>query len=393
MSDPGPLRDPGRVSHGTAVAAADLEAAGVYEPSGPHAADRLTALQLLVEHGATIDDLREAGPDLGSLAARLALRRDTPTMTVQEVAERLGVDAQTVGRIWRAVGFVNPEAGVAVMSEAELSMFEVFTAATSLFGEDVVLQLGRVIGWTTSRLADAFVSAFVANLAPTAIAEDPSGLSLVRANLDSIELMPHVTSLIDQLLRLHMLAAQRPLSDVLPDATGFESQRLTVGFVDLVGSTALARQLSIGELGAALRQFEGVAFDAVAEHGGRVVKLIGDEVMFTSQDPAGACEIALDLIDAFRDHPVLPPIRAGLAAGIVLTREGDCFGSVVNLAARAVKEAAPAEAVVDQQLASLVSDRYRFEALPTRTLKGFDGVISLARLSRLPSGRSEATGS
>src|SRR5205807_3591605 len=104
--------------------------------------------------------------------------------------------------------------------------------------------------------------------------------------------------------------------------------------------TALAQRLSARELGTVLTQFEHVAADTVTLAGGRVVKLIGDEVLYTTGDEASACTIALSLAATFAEHAVVPPVRAGLASGDVLLRDRDVFGPVVNLAARVVKIAA-----------------------------------------------------
>jgi len=67
---------------------------------------------------------------------------------------------------------------------------------------------------------------------------------------------------------------------------------------------------------------------------GRVLKMIGDEVMFLVEDPVAAAEIALGLADASRDAAELSDVRVGLALGPVLEREGDAYGPTVNLASR-----------------------------------------------------------
>jgi adenylate cyclase len=182
-----------------------------------------------------------------------------------------------------------------------------------------------------------------------------------------------------------MVALQRPLADVGLDRGGVETQRLAVGFVDLVGSTALARALTTAQLGAALTEFEETAADCVVGHGGRVVKLIGDEIMFVVGDPVAACAIALDIVDALEHHAVLPRVRGGLAVGDVLTLGGDCFGPVVNLAARVVKQADPGGVVVDLEIRRLVSgasSNYRFDTIGERTPVGFDVAPELLAVTR-----------
>jgi adenylate cyclase len=176
-------------------------------------------------------------------------------------------------------------------------------------------------------------------------------------------------------LRRHLYHIAR--KQTRSEATGYESQLLTVGFVDLVGSTPMASRLSTSELGAALTSFEATASDIVVKNGGRVVKLIGDEIMFTTTDPANACAIAAELVHVFEGHPVLPGVRAGLAHGQVLTRDGDCFGPVVNLAARVVGMAEPGTVVIS---ADVPSHGWAVEPLGPKTLKGFDAPVELARL-------------
>ena len=362
-------------------AAAALEAAGLYDPLAADARDRLEALRLLMEHGATVDDIVAARDELGGLAARLVLRPGE-RLTWREVAERAGVPLELVARIRRAAGFADSDPDAQLGSNEEVALMQGFAATAQMFGEDVVLQLTRVIGSATARIADALVSAFVVGIGPAAMADDPSGLELVRANLDAVNLLPVLTAAIDIMLRGHMVALQRPLAD-MEGAGGVETQRLAVGFVDLVGSTALARTLTTMQLGAALTEFEETAADCVVGHGGRVVKLIGDEIMFAS------CISDLlnqgDIVAALEHHAVLPRVRGGLADGEVLTFGGDCFGPVVNLAARLVKEAEPGGVVVDPEIRRLVestSPGYRFDTIGERALVGFEANLELAVVTR-----------
>ena len=65
-------------------------------------------------------------------------------------------------------------------------------------------------------------------------------------------------------------------------------------------------------------RFEALAYDAVAGHGGRVVKMIGDEVMFVTDEPAAAAEIGLALAEVYADDETVSDVRVGLAHGPVL---------------------------------------------------------------------------
>jgi adenylate cyclase len=158
---------------------------------------------------------------------------------------------------------------------------------------------------------------------------------------------------------------------------------LAVGFVDLVGSTSLASRLDFAELGAVLREFEAAVSDTVVRHQGRVVKFIGDEVMFTTRTATSGVEAAVDLSDLFRNHPRLPPVRVGLAFGPVLIREGDCFGSIVNLAARIVTVANPDSILIDSALKTQLSARdWEIEGAGHPLLKGFSSPVPVFRVAR-----------
>jgi class 3 adenylate cyclase len=165
--------------------------------------------------------------------------------------------------------------------------------------------------------------------------------------------------------------------------SGYESQTLAVGFVDLAGSTSLAGRLDFAGLGAVLREFEATVSDTVVRHRCRVVKFIGDEVMFTSRNATSALKAAVDLVELFRQHPRIPPVRAGIAFGAVLTREGDYFGSVVNLAARMVAVAEPDAVLIDSTLRSeLSAAEWVMEDAGTPSLKGFDSPVHLFRVAQ-----------
>jgi class 3 adenylate cyclase len=351
---------------------------GLYDPADEHAKLRLELLRYLTELGATPDELVAYRDALPSLASVLAIRGG-PAMTLEEVVERSGVSTDEMRRVIRTFGFADPEPDARLFTEGFLELIGGLRAAVEVFGEEGLYQLLRVLGSAMARVADAAVSAFLVNVEPAARREDPVGLAVARANAEAAGLLPLVAPTLDVLLRGHLLVAQRT---VIPDEdlVGFETQRLHVGFVDLVGSTELGERVSMHELGVLLTSFERLATDTVTARGGRVVKLIGDQILYVAPDAASACSIALDLVAKLETDATLPAVRAGLAGGPVMRRDGDVFGPVVNLAARVVKVAEPGEVVTTAEVslaAGLAS-----EGRGRHHLKGITDEIELRRLVR-----------
>jgi class 3 adenylate cyclase len=356
--------------------AAEFEALGVYDPGAPHAALQLELLQYLVSLGATTEDLIAYRDELPGLATVVTLRGGRE-LTLAEAVQRSGISEEKLFQISRAAGFPEPGPSGRVLGEQFADLAAGMAAAETMFGQEAVLQLVRVMGSAMARLADALVSTFLVNVESEVRDADPVGLGIARANAAAIALMPIVNGGLDILLRQHILAARRT---IVGDAihAGYETRPMCVGFVDLVGSTALAQRLSTRELGAVLTEFEHVSADTVTSAGGRVVKLIGDEVLYTTSDPAAACTIALNLASRFDGHPVVPAVRAGVAGGDVLLRDGDVFGPIVNLAARAVKVAEAGEVVAPKAIA--VAAGIDAAPLGQHELKGFDDDVELCRL-------------
>jgi adenylate cyclase len=179
----------------------------------------------------------------------------------------------------------------------------------------------------------------------------------------------------------------RPMSDAFiagelgVDVDTFE---LAIGFADLVGSTTLADNRTLAELSAALDGFERTASEVVAAGGGRVVKFIGDEVMFRAPDPDAACAIAVDLTERVRADPDLPPLRAGVAFGDVVSRDGDFYGPTVNLAARITK-LSPLHGVVATAatVGALSADHpFSIAALGAIEMRGVAEPVELAAVTR-----------
>ena len=288
------------------------------------------------------------------------LRPGKPQYTRAAVGARAGVDPDVSRRLWRALGFPDVPEDVPVFTEADVEALTVLeqrrvTTIVALDDDpmDALVEQVRVFSTALAKVAAALTD----QLAEMIRAARASGLSDERVALTFIDEFhwPDLLKLFDYTLRLQARdSLWRKLANEDPDAPG--ARVLSIGFVDLVGYTAISQQLDPHELSALVRRFEQLAFDTVAEEGGRVVKTIGDEVMFVASDAAAAARIARRLTDRSLDDALLPPARAGLACGSLVTREGDYFGPVVNLASRLVEIAKPGSVVASDALHSALAD-------------------------------------
>jgi adenylate cyclase len=366
------------------MTAAEFQAAGLYDPAAPDAPARLELLDWLAAQGVTLAAMREAQLRWGSLvsiAGDLALRGGE-RLTLAEVAARAHMSPEQIERINLAAGFPPVAPDERAFSPETAATLAGFAVGEAFFGVGPMLSFIRVLGSSLARIAEAAVSLFIANVQAPIVERGEGELALAQANLRAINAIDTIPNSVRAMLRAHMEVAIRRLRAARTDPAMQDTVRLTVGFVDLVGYTRLSRELDARALGALVERFEALASDAVAARDGRVVKLVGDAVMFVAVDAGAACDIALTLLERFADDPAVTP-RGGLAEGLLLARGGDYYGSAVNLAARIGELAVPREILVTEQVATDAgAGPFRFEPAGRRILKGFDVPVALYAVVR-----------
>ena len=325
----------------TLVVADELRDAGLYDPTAPNAHEELNLLRLVSARGGTIEEMREAhrAGQLERLAAELFFMDDRSWLTLEEAAEIAGVAPTVIQTVRRTAGLPHLEATQQSFTAGDARVAAAIEAGAELLGRDRALQLLRVVSAATARIADAAISTFVTTAGASSLADDSE---LLRTTQHAAALQSELVAVMETLLRQHLVHLARP-NVVGGQSNGFEIAHTAVGFVDVISSTALAEHLSLQEIGHAIVDFESTSTEIVTAHRGRIVKFVGDEVMFNAPTLADACAAALDLVNHYRNHPLLPGVRAGIADGQVLVRDGDCFGPVVNLAARAADSADPSQ--------------------------------------------------
>ena len=356
----------------------ELAAAGLYDPSAPDAEDQLRHFRTIAARGGTPADMRDARRrgTIGRLAAELLFLPPGPRCTAVALAERAGVDVGVVRELRRACGLPDADDDDPRYTDGDVRVLQTVEAASTLFGRPATVQLLRVIATSMARVADAAVSTFVTTIGAASVADD---VALVAANDAAMGLYSGLLEVMDTVLRHHLVHLAR--TDISGAQAGFEAQDGGIGFVDVVGSTSLAQRLPLDEVGAAIGRFESAAADVVTAGGGRVIKFLGDEVMYRSESVADACGVALRLVERLRGDPVLPGLRGGVAGGALLLRDGDCFGPVVNLAARAVKASAPGAVVVASLGPLEPMAGLDLTPLPPVALAGFEGQVALASVA------------
>lgn len=281
--------------------------------------------------------------------------------TRHQVAEKAGVPIERTAQLWRAMGFATVDDDAVLFTEADV---ETLRLADSLVQEGIVdtsveVSTARALGQHLARLADWEV-----HLLRNVIMQNPHLAENDRRLARFVDqLLPKLEQMQNFIWRRHLAAyAGRAL---LASDEDLVTRTEVVGFVDMVGYTSLTRQASDSELAGMLERFEAVTAETVAEQHGRIVKTLGDEVLFLADDPADGAEIALRLIEAAEQDEQLPSLRAGLAYGKVLGRYGDVYGSTVNIASRLTSVARPASALADLGLTEALRDN-RDYALRTR---------------------------
>lgn len=312
----------------------------------------------LRRRGATSDDIDDAERDgtLTLLALDRMLVPGRPELNGDDIAEQSGVDRETAKLLWRALGFPDPPEGEAAFTRESVEVLRLISgrSATSVFTDSdpaALVSQVRAVGAGLSRVAEALSD----QIAESVLAARELGVSdeeIADAVIESLD-WSLLNRLSDYALRVQVRAAVwRKL--LTPQLSSGEVPLLAVGFVDLVGYTAMSQELDWRELRELVARFEAVTYDTVARLGARLVKTIGDEVMFVAEDPEIAVRVALALTDRTDSDDTLPPARAGIAFGPAVAREGDYYGSVVNLAHRLVEIARPGSVVVGAETAAAV---------------------------------------
>lgn len=287
-----------------------------------------------------------------------------------EVAEAAGVPVEYARRLWRAVGFADVGDVAVAFTDGDLAALQrvLDLVADGVLDDELAVSVTRAMGHNAARLAEWLVDALVEHVV------QEQGRTVEEATRAAVEM---ATDHLDDLEQLLVFVWRRQLAAVAGRALAGAARetvtaRLSVGFADLVSYTRLSQKLEERELAALVDRFGKRSADVIAGAHGRLVKTVGDEVLFVADSAADAALIGLELAETMAEDPVLPDVRVGIATGTVLTRMGDVFGRTVNLASRLTALAAPGTVLVDSETADALAghEGFALDVERTRAVRG-----------------------
>jgi adenylate cyclase len=320
------------------------------------------------------DETPETSPEVAQHSPlERAILGEDPALTAFELADETGVTIDELRRLWRALGF--PERGTEVaFTRADAEAVSTLTGLVEddTIDLDIAVMLTRAVGQNMARLADWEVATLVHRVEELERGEQATGSRTGSAMRLAEALNPRFEQLLLYAWRRHLAAAVARIEALGATEEDLRTTQVTVGFADIVGFTALSNEVSRNRIGDIVEIFESRCADVVASHRGRVIKSLGDSVLFVNTDAVAAYDTAEGIISVVgRDHR-MPEVRVGLASGAVVMRLGDVFGPPVNLAARLTAVARRNRIILDQETADLLpDDQFETRRLPARPARGF----------------------
>ena len=318
------------------------------------------------------------------------------TLRRRDVATGAGVSLLSARKLWRAMGFPNIGDDDVAFTEKDM---EALTTIIELvrkeqLTESAAISITRAIGQMTDRMVVWQIEALVEEMVVQREISDSAARRNLVAELPDL-LEPLEKTLVYAWRRQMNAAVQRlavrsesGLASSTGGPEGAEDDAplplaRAVGFADLVSYTSLSRQMNERTLAQLVQRFENRSAEIISVGGGRLVKTIGDEVLYIAETPEAGAEISLALAKAFTEDDLLPSARVSMVWGRILSRLGDIYGPTVNLASRLTSLAEPGTVLIDASTAATLRDNERFVLMPhkARTVRGFGEVhpVTLAR--------------
>ena len=349
----------------------------------PAAAAQARVVARMRERGHSLDDLRLAVRDgrlaFGFVEDLLPGARDEPVPRAQASA-RTGLEEELIERVMTLLG--TPTALEGTLNEQDVVAVENLAAMLGAgFPLVALLQLVRVYAQSIRKIAEAEVRLFHLYVHEPLIRQGVDALEMAE-EMEGLarELLPMTSPLMEYVHQryLRFYIEQDVVGHMEVDFGGMRQMgrvRMAFCFVDLTGFVRFTEEEGDDEAIDLVERFvETVEATLPAE--ALIVKTIGDEVMIVSPDPVTLTEWAVGFLALFPDRP---QPRVGLHYGRAVYREGDYFGTEVNLCHRVVARALGGEVMVTTAVAQAIGDSayLGFDPIGRVELKGFGDPVEL----------------
>lgn len=332
-----------------------------------------------------------------------ALIGGRPSLTMVQLAEQAGVSVQAARRFWRGLGFPDIDDDTVHFTPRDVEALRDAAALVSdgYLAQGTVTSLLRAQGYLADRLALWQVEALVEDAARRHQLDDTAARVVVLDHL--AQLADRLDSGLTYAWRRQLAALSRRIDSEIAHRTVGESGPdnlpllRALGYIDMVSFTSSSASLGSQALAELVQGFEFAARDVITAHGARVVKTIGDAVLWVADDLPTAATVAVELVQVIHSRPELLPVRGSLVWGRVISRSGDVFGPVVNLASRLVDVALPGTVVMDPATREHVAAGpnaalFQFTPQPPVDMPGIGQMTPIELRLRHPRATSEPPG-
>ena len=330
------------------------------------------------ERGYSLEDLKSAGKE-GRLAFGFTeeiFSESRESYSVEEAAAETGLEAELIERILVILG---TPAGRRELSREDLAaMRHCARVLAAGFPLVAFLQLVRVYAQSMRRIADAEVRLFHLYVHEPLIRDAVPELEMAEEMGElAADILPLAAPLTEYLHERYLrFFVEQDVVGHMEAETSVDTAEMELGhvhvtlcFIDLTGFTRYTEEEGDIEALDVVETFVATV-ETTLPRDATIVKTIGDEVMIVSPDPASLTEWAVNFLSRFEQRP---QPRVGIHYGDAVYRDGDYFGSQVNLVHRVVNRALAGEVLVTDAVcaASAAAGRLEFEPIGEVSLKGF----------------------
>jgi adenylate cyclase len=314
------------------------------------------------------------------IPARGAVAR---TVSAAEIEASGGMPVERIRELMEAFGLLLPAGEEPAFTPEEARVLEQLWQLRDVWPFELSVQLGRIYGRLLARIAHASVQLWVSFVEPRLQAADIDEHLRVVAAAETFDvLLPVADTLLTGIHRrwiereasqTAIRGAERGVGDeALPGAV-----EVSILFCDLKDFTAFADRQGDG---AAVRIIDRFATVVTRERGpeARLAKWLGDGFMLVYPSPAPAVKAGLRIIDGMR-APDRPGVHASVHHGHAIPREGDYFGSVINLTARLLDGAGQNELIATRPVMERCPD-LAWQSGGARRLRGVEAPVEVFKL-------------